>query len=396
MTPFTTKKLGDFCVTGSGSTPSRSEIDRYYKNGTIPWIKSGELRESTIQAAEEYVTDLALKETSIKLVPAGAILLAMYGATVGRLGILGLEATTNQAVCHIVPDSKIADTRYIYHALSAQVPKIIAMGVGGAQPNINQGMVKNLAIPLPGLTEQKRIAAILDQADALRTTQRETLAQLDSLAQAIFIEMFGDPAQNPNKWPTKTVGQISTKFSDGPFGSNLKSSHYVENGIRVVRLQNIGVGKFIDEDKAYVSERHYEKLKKHDCKPGDVLIGTMGDPNLRACIQPEWLQLALNKADCVQFRPNLSLVTSQFVCALLNHPSTSAMAQDLMHGQTRVRISMGRLRDFVVPIPPLSKQKDFANQINCIEKSKVQTLSQLTELNTLFTSLQHRAFRGEL
>ena len=207
MSSAKTPRLSDFCTTGSGGTPSRSKLERYYEGGTIPWIKSGELRESVINRAEECVTDAALKESSIKLVPAGAILLAMYGATVGRLGILGIEATTNQAVCHIIPDPKIAVTRYVYHALSSQVPNLISMGVGGAQPNINQGIIKSLPVPLPPLPEQRRIATILDKADALKAKRREALAQLDSLTQSIFIEMFGDPMVNQKGWPM-------TKFSD--------------------------------------------------------------------------------------------------------------------------------------------------------------------------------------
>jgi type I restriction enzyme S subunit len=159
-------------------------MERYYENGTIPWVKSGELRENIITETSEHVTDAALRETSIKLVPAGALLLALYGATVGRLGILGVEATTNQAVCHIIPDPEKANVRYLFHALSNQVPNLIARGVGGAQPNISQGIVKELALMLPPLAEQKRIAAILDAADALRTKRRETLAQLDALLQS--------------------------------------------------------------------------------------------------------------------------------------------------------------------------------------------------------------------
>lgn len=156
------------------------------------------------------MTEAALRESSIKLVPVGAILLAMYGATVGRLAILGIEATTNQAVCHIVPDPSRADTRYVYHALAAQVPAIVAMGVGGAQPNISQGLIKDLQISLPSLPEQRRIAAILDQADALRAKRREALAQLDLLTQAIFVEMFGDPVSNPKGWPVVKLGEVGT------------------------------------------------------------------------------------------------------------------------------------------------------------------------------------------
>lgn len=165
-------RLSAFCATGSGSTPSRSQLARFYEGGTIPWVKSGELRESVISSTEEYVTEAALKETSVKMVPAGALLLAMYGATVGRLGILGIPATTNQAVCHIVPDPKVADTRFLFHALSHQVPAIVARGVGRAQPNISQAVIKDLLLPVPPLAEQRRIAEVLDRAEALRTKRR--------------------------------------------------------------------------------------------------------------------------------------------------------------------------------------------------------------------------------
>src|SRR5215475_12026903 len=86
------------------------------------------------------------------------------------------------------------------------------------------------------------------------------------------------------------------------FGSNLKTSHYRERGVRVIRLQNIGVGKFLDEDKAYISEEHFAALPRHHCFSGDVLIGTLGDPNLRACLQPKRIKRALNKADCILLR----------------------------------------------------------------------------------------------
>src|SRR5262249_47919870 len=154
-----------------------------------------------------------------------------------------------------------------------------------------------------------------------------------------------DPATNPKAWTTRTLGAVSIRFSDGPFGSNLKSEHYVEAGVRVIRLQNIGVGEFDDDDKAFISRDHFAGLQKHACLPGDILIGTLGDPNLRAVIQPEHITIALNKADCVQMRVNPEICTAEYITALLNCPSTEAMAQDKILGQTRLRISMGRLRE---------------------------------------------------
>jgi type I restriction enzyme S subunit len=299
-----------------------------------------------------------------------------------------------------------------HFAMGADGTKVLAPKVGGhakylfyalrtlhipdAGYSRHYKFLKETTIPLPPLAEQKRIAAILDAADALRAKRRETLAQLDALLQSTFLTLFGDPAENPKKWPLHTVGSLACKFSDGPFGSNLKSAHYTETGVRVIRLQNIGIGEFVNKDTAFISTKHFSVLKKHECLPGDVLIGTLGDPNLRACIQPEWLRAALNKADCVQLRPDSKVSTAAFVCALLNQPSTERLAQSLMQGQTRVRISMGRLRNLEVPIPPLPLQQKFAAIVESIERQKSAQRAHLAELDALFAALQHRAFRGEL
>jgi type I restriction enzyme S subunit len=267
---------------------------------------------------------------------------------------------------------------------------------GTSQPQIIRQNIVRIEVPLPPLAEQRRIAEVLDRAEALRAKRRAALTELDSLTQSLFLDLFGDPATNPKGWPCKPVGSLALKFSDGPFGSNLKSAHYTETGVRVIRLQNIGVGEFVDDDAAYISEHHFKKLKKHDCRPGDVLVGTMGDPNLRACIQPEWLTVALNKADCVQLRPDERIANAVFVCALLNQPATEHMAHDLMQGQTRVRISMGRLRGLEVPVPPIALQQEFARRVGAVEKLKQAQRAALAEQDALFATLQHRAFRGEL
>lgn len=216
------------------------------------------------------------------------------------------------------------------------------------------------------------------------------------LTQAIFLDMFADPAVNPKRWPCRSVGLLASKFSDGPFGSNLKTEHYVESGVRVIRLQNIGNGKFIDDDVAYVAEEHFKRLAKHECRPGDVLIATLGDPNLRACVQPDSVPVALNKADCVQLRPQSGVACSAYVCALLNHPSTVRMAQGLMHGQTRIRVSMGQLRHLQVPVPPFELQLVFAARTASVGALRQRCTTAFSAMDALFASLQHRAFRGAL
>lgn len=326
------------------------------------------------------------------------VLLAEDGGHFGNPGrgiayrIAGKTWVNNHA--HVLRPKQGLDLDFLCRVLENY--DVTPFVTGTTRGKLTKAGASEVPIPLPPLPEQRRIAAILDQADALQAKRREALAQLDSLTQSIFIEMFGDPCTNPKQWAYKEVGQLASKFSDGPFGSNLKSSHYTERGVRVIRLQNIGIGEFIDNDKAYVSEEHFSSLRKHECRPGDLLIGTLGDPNLRACLQPDWLPIALNKADCVQLRPDAKLADSAYICTLLNHPSTELMAQELMHGQTRVRISMGRLRGLRVPVPPVALQQEFAKRVASVESFKSNQRVSQAELSALFASLQHRAFRGAL
>jgi type I restriction enzyme, S subunit len=249
-------RIGDFCDTGSGSTPSRDQSARYYDGGTIPWIKSGELRELLITATQEHVTEEALKETSIKLVPSNALLLAMYGATVGRLAILGIPATTNQAICHIVPDPNRADVRYLFRAMQSKVSEIIGRAVGGAQPNINQGIVRDLSVPLPPLPEQRRIAAILDQAETLRTQRRTALALLDTLTQSIFLDMFGDPVDNPQNFKACPLGEIIEFVGGSQPAKEVFSYEPTSENIRLVQIRDFRT----DEFKTYIRPTRFPNL----------------------------------------------------------------------------------------------------------------------------------------
>lgn len=291
-----------------------------------------------------------------------------------------------------------AHDRYIYHHL--QSPDFLTYAASFSNraniPKLNREQLSGYSVPLPPFDEQRRIAAILDKADALRRQRRRALGLLDGLTRSIFLEMFGDPAANPRGYPLRSFGELAVRISDGPFGSNLKSEHYVDAGVRVVRLQNIGVGEFVDDDRAFVSEDHFSRLSRHECLPGDVLVGTLGDPNLRACIQPSWLKQALNKADCVQMRVDGREAAPQYVMVLINQPSVERMAQGSILGQTRARISMGRFRELRVPIAPISEQARFAEIVERLEHQKRRRAAEADALADLFASLQHRAFTGQL
>ncbi|WP_311487767.1 restriction endonuclease subunit S, partial [Escherichia coli] len=197
-------KIEDFCSTGSGGTPSRAKPE-YYEGGDIPWIKSGDLKDSKIYEANEYITAAGLENSSAKIVEKDSILIAMYGATVGRLAILGINAATNQAICNIRPDTTIADMKYLYYFLKSKFSYFVENAVGGAQPNISQGLIKSLEVPLPSLDEQKRIADILDKAAGVCQKREQAIKLADDFLRATFLEIFGDPVKNPKGWKKNKI-----------------------------------------------------------------------------------------------------------------------------------------------------------------------------------------------
>ena len=153
-------ELGNVCFTTSGGTPKRSNKEFY--GGDIAWIKSGELNYSYIRSAEEYITDLALQKSSAKLFPKGTILIALYGATIGKLAILDIEASTNQAICGI-HSSSFLETKFLFHYLLCKQRFLIGLGAGGAQPNISQTILKKLLVSIPPLPEQRAIVAKIEE-----------------------------------------------------------------------------------------------------------------------------------------------------------------------------------------------------------------------------------------
>ncbi len=152
--------LGRIGSWGSGATPSRTKPEYY--DGTIPWLKTGDLNDGYISDVPEKITELALSQTSVRLNPVGSVLMAMYGATIGKLGIITVPMTTNQACCACAPYEGIYN-RYLFFFLLARRQAFIKMGEGGAQPNISKEKIVNSLIPLPPLAEQKRIVAKLEE-----------------------------------------------------------------------------------------------------------------------------------------------------------------------------------------------------------------------------------------
>lgn len=388
-----TLPLGSFCQTGSGGTPNRSKVNIYYQNGTIPWIKSGELSRPVVDSAEEFITELGLKESSAKYLEAGAILLAMYGATVGQVSRLKISASTNQAICHIYPDQNICNSDYLYRFLQSAKSHFLAQRVGGGQPNISQTIIRNLQIPLPPLAEQKRIAAILDAADAMRAKRREAIALLDTLLQSTFLDMFGDPITNPMEWQMGVIGDL---LKSATYGTNRKADS--ESGrYPILRMNNITYSggwdfsnlKYIDLDK--------KELSKYSVNKGEILFNRTNSKELvgktavfRNC-QPMVFAGYLVKGIVNE------AADPEYIGAFMNTPQIKTFLRNKCKNIVGMaNINAKEFQSIPIPKPPSDLQRRFATIVESVEEQKIRMRAHLAELDTLFASLQQRAFNGEL
>jgi len=186
------KKIGDFCETSSGGTPLKQH-NEYYENGNIPWLRSGEVCQKEIFETEMYITQKGMENSSAKYFPENSVVVAMYGATAGQVGIVRFRTTTNQAVCGIFPNEKYK-TEYLYYALLSKKNELVAQAVGGAQPNISQIKIRNLQIPLPPLSVQKEIVARLDKLSEnvkrLEANYKQIIANCDELKKTTLKQTF--------------------------------------------------------------------------------------------------------------------------------------------------------------------------------------------------------------
>ena len=184
--------IGEVCtIFTSGGTPSRKRAD-FYSDGDIPWVKTQELQDRVIISSDEHITKDGLANSSAKLLPQETVLMAMYGATVGRLGILGIEATCNQASAAMCVDQELAEYRFLFYLLKTHRERIIEQASGGAQQNLSGKQIKDFRFNFPPVSEQEAIAEILWSLDQLIWKNEETAATLESIAQTLFRSWFVD------------------------------------------------------------------------------------------------------------------------------------------------------------------------------------------------------------
>ena len=303
----------------------------------------------------------------------------------------GMTASTGY--CVLRPDKDKLDSRFLFHWVKTGVfvQRMVDVATGANYPAVSDAKIKASKIPLPPLAEQKRIAGILDAADALRAKRSEALAQLDTLLQSTFLDMFGDPVTNPMGWEQCVVGDVVHAAKDGPH----VSPTYAESGVPFLSTRHIKPGEVVWEDLKYIDQDEANRQWKK-CKPefGDILYTKGGTTGIAARVTTSepfavWVHVALLK-------PIVKKVHPIWIEAMLNSAYCYTQSQRYTHGIANRDLGLKRMVKIQMYLPPLAEQRGFAAVVESIEQQRVRQRAHLAELDTLFASLQSRAFRGDL
>ena len=369
------KKLGDICETSSGGTPSKSHPE-YYEGGNIPWLRSGEISQGHIYDTELYITEEGLKKSSAKIFPIDTVVIAMYGATVGQVGILKKEMSTNQAVCGIFPTSMLSPLFLVYY-LKAKKPYFLSLAAGGAQPNISQNIIKSTPIPVPSIAEQEKIVAELDCLSGIIEKKKQQLKEYDALAQSIFYEMF-IPANgtliklsqacsivsglvNPNEAPYCNYPHIG--------GANIESNTGEFINVKLAKDENLISGKYFFDNTMIL----YSKIR----------------PNLNKVALPSFCGIC--SADMYPIIPTKGF-NKIFLKFILTQKDFLEYAVSHSGRANIPKINRGDLLEYEFLSYPLSAQQEFASKIEAIEKQKALIKKSIEEVETLFNSRMDQYF----
>lgn len=397
MKPFTIKSIKEFANVVTGGTPSTRQPE--YWNGTIPWLNSGALNDGDIKSPSKYITELGLNKSSAKLMPKDTVLIALTGSTTGQVGYLTFEACANQSVTGILPSCEHAP-RYLYYFLKTQRQKIKSDAFGGGQPHINQQYVKDIKIPFPeNYNDQTRIASLLTKVERLIDQRNEHLKQFDKLLESVFIEMFGDPVKNEMDWNKEYLSDLVVDIESGS-SPKCEAREATSEEWGILKLGAVTSCSYIEtENKAL--PKGISPRKDREVKSGDLLFSRKNTQDLvAACAFVFKTRQRLLLPDLI-FRfvfKDTNAVNPIYVWKLLTCHSQRKKIQSLASGAagSMPNISKTNLKKIKLPIPPPDLQKHFASIVEKVESIKSQYQASLSNLEKLYESLSHKAFKGEL
>ena len=378
-----TVPLGELVTIKGGGTPSRDQ--EAYWNGGVPWASVKDFKNTEICQTVESITALGLANSASNLIPAGAILVPTRMA-VGKAAINTIDLAINQDLKALFP-SKSADTRYLLRVLLASANSLERLSTGATVKGITLEILKELPVPLPPLPEQRRIAAILDQADALRAKRREALAKLDEMAQAIFVEMF---VVNPDRadWPTAPLGDLCNLVrgsSPRPQGD----PRFFGGPVPRLMIADITRDGMVVEPK--IDSLTVEgATKSRQMSAGSVVMAVSGAVGLPAILAKD----ACIHDGFVGFRSLDKRVQPIVLYYWLKFERVRNSAKGT--GAIWVNLTTDQVKEFSVPLAPANLQRNFIASLMQIQAMERKTSESSLKLDFLFSSLQHRAFSGEL
>jgi len=376
-------KLGDICDIKSGGTPLRSN-NEYWNNGNIPWAKISDINNKYLYQTSENITELGLKNSSAKLFTKGTILYTIF-ATLGEVCILDIDATTNQAIAGITVLNNKIDKNYLYYYLISKKDYVNTIGRGVAQNNINLNILRNFSIDILPLEEQKKIANTLDKVTNLIELRKKQLEKLDIFSKALFIEMFGDPVENPMNWKKeKLISRCNIITGNTP---SRKIKEYYGSYIEWIKSDNITKEfTIITTAKEYLSEEGFKvgrSIKKDNilmtCIAGSLkCIGNVAITDREVCFNQQ-----IN---------GIEILNDNYLFMYIQFILSQKYIQSSINMSLKGILSKSKLSELQFIFPPIELQNQFAKKVEHIDKIKLSIQDSLTKLETLKKSLMQEYF----
>jgi type I restriction enzyme S subunit len=376
--------LSDCISLFGGGTPSK-QVPEYW-NGEIPWASVKDLKSSRLKQTQDSITELGLKNSSSKLVKSGTLLIATRMA-VGKAAITDIDVAINQDLKAIVCKENI-DVKYLFYFLSSCENEFAKVSSGATVKGIKLKHILDLKIPLPPLTEQKQIAAILDAADSLRQKDQQLVEHYTSLSQSLFLEMFGDPETNSKGYEQKKLEELTTLITDGTH----HTPAYTEEGVPFLRVTDITES---NNSKKFISQKEHLELIKR-CRPerNDILYTKNGTIGVGKIVDWDY-EFSIFVSLCL-LKPKHEIVEVKYLNFFLNTPFALNQAAKHSKVATIKNLHLVEIKKMKIPYPSIEEQREFVSKFEKIEQQKQQAQTNLQNSEALFNSLLQRAFTGEL
>lgn len=379
---------------GSGGTPSRKHSEYY--NGEIPWLKTGDLNNSIITQTDETITELGLQKSSAKLFPENSVVIAMYGATIGKLGILGMDCSTNQAAAVGIVDTRISTTKFLFYYLTSMKDNLIAKGKGGAQPNISQQIIKEFPFPLPPLNEQQRIVEkvehLLEKIDEAKRLIAEQLNHYEinrnTILEDIFATYIKDSIQEDSL--KNHVQNIQYGYTE--------TSSLEKIGPKYLRITDIQDDK-VEWDNVPHCKIDENEYKKYKLELNDIVIARTGATTGKSFLIEELKEDAVFASYLIRVTCKEEL-NPNYLWAFMKTPTYWKQIMVVKKGSAQPGANAKILGELKIPIPSLEVQVKIANAIEItlskIDAQKKALENTLLNIEQLKQSILSKAFKGEL